>query len=64
MKARVIYRGMFWYGQIYTTYTSILNPGSELEGWIDVTSACYTKIGAKIALSLWKRKNLSEEFEL
>lgn len=66
MKARVRESGNFWVGEVYGTWkTYILGiPMGERTGWKQVTSNCFTKVGAKLALNLWKRTHMPEEYEI
>jgi len=49
MKARVYKSGNWWYGQVYAEWTFF----SDGPSWRNVTSNCYTRIGATIALKYW-----------
>lgn len=56
IKARITYDGNCWNGEVYGY--------NGHNRWEVVTTRCITKIGARIELWSWKRKNLCEEFEL
>lgn len=62
MRARIKQEHNFYVGQIYGqwTYGGLF----EKEGWETVTPQCFTKWGARIELIKWKRKHVSEEFEI
>lgn len=58
MKARVYYNGAFWYGEVYADW-AVLG-----KCWRNVTSCCFTKVGAVIALKNWIRKNRKYEVSI
>lgn len=63
MKVRVIQtQSGAWYGEVYGTWESIF--GKTWTGWKKVTSNCITKMGAKIELKNWKKKNVPQEFDI
>lgn len=62
MKARIIKQQAFWVGQVYGTWSMF--GIYERKGWGTVTPNCFTKLGAKFELMRWKRRNVTEEFEL
>lgn len=51
MKSRVLKLGGFWYGQVYGKHIFLG------EGWHTVTLACFTRVGATIALKHWLNHN-------
>jgi hypothetical protein len=57
MKARVYYRGM-WFGEVYTDWLLFG------ECWQDVTSPCFTKTGATLALKSWLKKHTVYDVEI
>lgn len=63
MRARIIQRGPWWYGQAYLTWQFFLSEKKHT-GWTDVTGNCYTKIGARIELKRWINKHYPNEFEI
>lgn len=62
MKARVLYSGAFWYGEVYGTWENIF--GGKRTEWRQVTGPCFTKFGAKLELQKWKKENVAEEFDI
>lgn len=62
MKARIIKEGNFWIGQVYGRWNML--GICDREGWGTVTSKCFTKLGAKLELTKWKRKHIPDEFEM
>lgn len=47
MKSRVLKIGNFWFGEVYADWVF----GGE--GWRSVTSPCFTRLGATVALKHW-----------
>lgn len=69
MKARIICENNWFYGQVYGTWYNPLlsylySKKVEWTGWNTVTIGCFTRLGAKYELYKWKKKNISEDFEL
>lgn len=64
MKARIIYDGSFWIGEVEGTFETVFMGiyFGEWSGWKQVTDRCWTKFGAKLQLAAWKKKNLVDEF--
>ncbi len=60
MKARVIYDGPFWYGEIF----GMDEFGIKNNKWNMVTMPSYIKLGASYALKRWIHKNIPDEFEV
>ena len=63
MEARVIKSGVWWYGEVYGTWTNIIT-GREREGWNKVTTNCNTKLGAMLELRKWKREHFPKTFKI
>lgn len=65
MEGRVIKVGNFWEGQLYGSLDFM---GIEFgSGWFTVTSRCFTKIGAKMALKIYaahEKSNGTEYLDL
>lgn len=64
MRARIVpVTGGCYVGEVYGTWANWLLE-TKWTGWNKVTSRCMTKLGARLELETWKRKNYPEEFEL
>ena len=54
IEARVYNDGLLWYGEVYAIWECIFG---EREGWNDVTSGHFTKLGAILELKLWLKRH-------
>lgn len=63
MKARIIPEGNFFVGQVYGQWSNLIL-GTSWKGWETVTDRCFTRLGARMELMVWKNKHCAEEIEL
>jgi len=62
MKAKIIKKGCFWYGEIFATWWDMVF--GEQTGWSRVTPYCLSEKKANKKLKSWIDKNIPIEKEV